>query len=396
MKKNILVLTSIYPGNGLPSTYTWVVHYLAREWVKLGFNVKVIHSCTYFPNVYYKVPQSIKNLISKIVGFTIPSVPKKDIEHYFLDDVEVYRLPILKKFPMGAYSREALDTQVSRIEEILEKDKFIPDAIVSHWANPQLYLSAALKNQFNCITSLVIHELVKHIKLVPNYNQLIHTIDHWGYRCNFNKDEFESKFKFSPKWFRCYSGIPMEILSNLPKRDYVSSNRIIFVGQLIPRKYPDVVIKAAKKALENFVDIRIVGDGAMQKNLIHLINKLEFRRNVHLLGRMERNAIIENLDMSDIFVMISRNEVFGLVYLEAMARKCIVIASKGEGMEGIIKNGVNGFLCEAGNEKELVQIIRQINALTKEERQCIAENGYHTVKELTDTAVAQKYIESII
>ena len=42
--------------------------------------------------------------------------------------------------------------------------------------------------------------------------------------------------------------------------------------------------------------------------------------------------------------MISQGEAFGLVYLEAMARGCITIASRGEGFDGIIKDGINGFL----------------------------------------------------
>lgn len=396
MKKNILVLTSIYPGNGLPSTYTWVVHYLAREWVKLGFNVKVIHSCTYFPDVYYKTPQSIKNLVSKFVGFTIPSEPKKNIEHYFLDDVEVYRLPIQKKFPMGAYSKEALDTQVSRIEEILKKNKFIPDAIASHWVNPQLYLSAILKNKHNSITSMVIHERIKHFKLLPGYRNLIKSIDCWGFRSLFNKTEFESVLKIYPRWFRCYSGIPSEFISAFPKRNFKSSDRVIFVGQLLPRKYPDVIIKAVKAVYkDNYYRIRIIGDGPMQKDLTKLTSALGVCDKVKLLGRLERNEVIKNLDDSDIFIMVSRGEVFGLVYLEAMARKCIVIASKGEGMEGIINDGENGFLCSAGNEKELSEILSKIRSLSPSERQQIAENGYETALKLTDREVAKSYIETV-
>lgn len=46
---------------------------------------------------------------------------------------------------------------------------------------------------------------------------------------------------------------------------------------------------------------------------------------------------------SDCFIMISKNEAFGLVYLEAMSAGCITIASRGEGFDGVIIHGVNGF-----------------------------------------------------
>ena len=38
-----------------------------------------------------------------------------------------------------------------------------------------------------------------------------------------------------------------------------------------------------------------------------------------------------------------QREAYGLVYLEAMARGCITIASRDEGFDGVIKDGINGF-----------------------------------------------------
>lgn len=63
--------------------------------------------------------------------------------------------------------------------------------------------------------------------------------------------------------------------------------------------------------------------------------------------------------------MISKAETFGLVYLEAMSMGCLTVASRHEGMEGIIEDGVNGFLCNAGDEFELAQVINKINNLSQ-------------------------------
>ena len=49
---------------------------------------------------------------------------------------------------------------------------------------------------------------------------------------------------------------------------------------------------------------------------------------------------------SDIFILPSRNETFGMVYMEAMASGCITVCSKNDGVDGIIRDGINGFLCE--------------------------------------------------
>ena len=88
--------------------------------------------------------------------------------------------------------------------------------------------------------------------------------------------------------------------------------------------------------------------------------------------------------------------MFGLVYLEAMARGCITVASKNEGMEGIIQDGVNGFLCKAGDVNELVSVIQRINVLPAAEKQRISDKARYTAEELSDYNVAKHYIETVM
>ena len=52
-KKQILVLTPIYPADDIPKGWTPVVHYFAREWVKQGYEVHVINYVANFPRLLY-------------------------------------------------------------------------------------------------------------------------------------------------------------------------------------------------------------------------------------------------------------------------------------------------------------------------------------------------------
>ena len=115
-----------------------------------------------------------------------------------------------------------------------------------------------------------------------------------------------------------------------------------------------------------------------------------------ICGRIPRDEIKAKYDNADCMIMISRGEAYGLVYLEAMARGCITIASRGEGFDGVIEDGVNGFLCEAGNTQELANIIRKINALTSEERLAISEKAIETSRRLTDKNAADLYLNNLI
>ena len=94
--------------------------------------------------------------------------------------------------------------------------------------------------------------------------------------------------------------------------------------------------------------------------------------------------------------MISEEETFGLVYLEAMSMGCITIASRNEGMEGIIEDGVNGFLCKAGDEHELSEIINRVNGMSIEELMCISNKARETAEKLTDEKVAQLYFNQLV
>ena len=94
--------------------------------------------------------------------------------------------------------------------------------------------------------------------------------------------------------------------------------------------------------------------------------------------------------------MISRHETFGMVYLEAMAHGCITIASKKEGFDGIIENGKNGFLCNAGDSQELFELLKQIESFSKEQKLRIRKNAIETSRHLTESIVAQKYIEDVL
>ncbi|MBQ4391687.1 MAG: glycosyltransferase [Prevotella sp.] len=89
-------------------------------------------------------------------------------------------------------------------------------------------------------------------------------------------------------------------------------------------------------------------------------------------------------------------EAYGLVYLEAMARGCVTIASKREGFDGVIVDGENGFLCKAGDSDELVQIMKRISEMSVEEKKQISEKAIETAKSLTDFKAAKLYIDDVI
>lgn len=398
--KKILLLTTIYPAPdlkyGTPS-----VHYFAKEWVKMGYEVKVIHYQAVYPKILYLFASLFREKIASLTGAVVFTKPDKEDKRYELDRVDIFRFPIFKWIPHGPYTKKTILRQVEKILKINKKDNFKPDMIIGHFSNPQLKIVSQLKDIYNAKTCMIMHDNGKSIKKIykKEYKMLMSNIDVWGYRSKPIKDGFEDEYGEMRSSFFCYSGIPVNYISHFNNRSFSGNiKEFIYVGEFIKRKFAITVLQSINEVYSNeeAYKLNYVGRGAEEKNIKKVVEILKIKEHVAFSGFLPRNEVQQLLDKAECFIMISKGEAFGLVYLEAMGRGCITIGSKSEGIDGVIEHGKNGFLCEAGNEKELADVLRYINSLTKEERQQISQNAITTVKEMTDYKVATKYINEVM
>lgn len=90
----------------------------------------------------------------------------------------------------------------------------------------------------------------------------------------------------------------------------------------------------------------LVGDGPELTKAEHQARELGVRDDLRLLGQQER--IEEVLQASDLFLLPSRAESFGLAALEAMACGCPVLGYRAGGLPEVVEHNVSGVLCEEG------------------------------------------------
>ena len=137
---------------------------------------------------------------------------------------------------------------------------------------------------------------------------------------------------------------------------YKSKSKFTFINIafLDKNKNQDMLIKAFYNVFKNNKDVEllIVGNGIEYNNLKKLTDKLNIENSVKLYGRANREEIRELLQKSDVFVLSSQFETFGIVILEAMSCALPVIATKCGGPESIVINDRLGYLSEI-NEKDL-------------------------------------------
>ena len=400
---NILLLTSIYPIPGPENQGTKVCHFFAKEWAEMGHRVLVVHYQSTYPAPFYWAAKLFQKRLAAKTGAIIYTHKEKNIARFEMDGVDVIRIPLYKSMPHGRFPKKNIKKSVDYILANNNKDGFVPDMIVGHFLNPQLEVLNLLKGEYKDAKTGLIYHLPAEIDMAEklygsDLKSLYASIDVFGFRNEPLKHYFEKHFSKEVKSFICYSGIPENYITKENKRQFNGELRnYIYVGGLIERKYPAQILDALHEVYpQGGFMMHYVGGGQQKEAIENIVKEYGIKDSVFMHGKIDRDKILALYDQSDCMIMISKGEAYGLVYLEAMARGCITIASRDEGMDGVIKDGYNGFLCASGNSSELATILKHINSLGKEEKTTISMNAILTAKELTDKLVAEKYLKDVI
>lgn len=97
----------------------------------------------------------------------------------------------------------------------------------------------------------------------------------------------------------------------------------------------------------------LIGDGPERRNMEDLCRSLGLCEEIRFLGKQD--AVEELLAVSDLFVIPSGNESFGLAALEAMACEVPIISSNVGGLPEVNEHGVTGFLSEVGDVEDMAK-----------------------------------------
>ncbi|AZB33866.1 glycosyltransferase [Chryseobacterium bernardetii] len=131
---------------------------------------------------------------------------------------------------------------------------------------------------------------------------------------------------------------------------------LIMVAGFRLQKDQDTVIKTLKELPDEY-KLLLVGDGERRVILENLINELNLKDRVILLG--VRSDVYSLLKMCDIAILSSHWEGFGLAAAEAMACGIPALASNVDGLAQVVENG--GVLFEKGNVEDLKSKILKLN-----------------------------------
>jgi len=134
---------------------------------------------------------------------------------------------------------------------------------------------------------------------------------------------------------------------------------ILVVGNLLRSKGHELVLRALANLRASFPKLRcrIIGEGPERARFEALVRDLGIviEQQVQFVGRQSRSEVAEAMRRCSVFVLPSRNEGLGCVYLEAMSCAKPVIGCRGQGIEEVIEHGKNGWLIPPDGLEELMQ-----------------------------------------
>ncbi len=188
------------------------------------------------------------------------------------------------------------------------------------------------------------------------------------------------------------NGVETDIFRPMYSKEPSNSKlRLITVSRLINRKGIDHILEALAKLNGKKIKLLIVGTGNYENVLKKTCLELGLNDVVSFYGYCQRERLPELYNKSDVFILPSLAESFGIVFTEAMACELPIIAGRTGGVPELVKNE-NGILVEPGNVEEIKDAITRMKDSVEMRINMGKENRKRVVKYYCWKSVAQQYL----
>ena len=140
--------------------------------------------------------------------------------------------------------------------------------------------------------------------------------------------------------------------------------RVVFVGNLIRRKAPHLLVEAMSLLEPDTIHLSIAGsldvEAAYVRQLRSLVARQNLNEHVRFLGHMDEEGLATLLQSSQVMVVPSSYEGYGIVYLEGMGFALPAIGTRAGAAGEIITDKKDGYLVEAGHVAQLAARLSEL------------------------------------
>lgn len=158
----------------------------------------------------------------------------------------------------------------------------------------------------------------------------------------------------------------------------------IFVGRFERRKGVYDLLALAEQLQEEEIHFLVVGFGPLQPQ--------KPLKNVTIVGMVRNENLFDYYDKSDILLMLSYSEAFGITILEALSRGLVILASDIPGMRNRLKEERNGYLFPPGDIETMKERLLFLKDNPQEINR-ISRNNLEDVQQFTVEKQAHQYLK---
>lgn len=184
-----------------------------------------------------------------------------------------------------------------------------------------------------------------------------------------------------------HNGISNDFIEKTKNEIIFKKNKtLLYVGRLIPGKGVENILSAFLSSKLPFMgyDLKILGDGPLMKKLKHTARGIN---GIYFLGEVSEKDKVEVFFRSEIFISLNDFEPMGVVFAEAIASKCKIVAPHCGGHREFIPVEYPLFLCDSSSKMDIVDALEKA-ALSKKNDQLIDVSIFSY-----DMFIAKKYID---
>ena len=166
--------------------------------------------------------------------------------------------------------------------------------------------------------------------------------------------------------------------NNFEKERMFKGTTVLFLGRITIQKGPDYFLSVAERVLEKYPQVRFImaGTGDMARKILRTSASMKLKNRFLFTGFLNRKQVEKVLQVSDIYMLPSVSEPFGIAPLEAMAYGITSIISKQSGVSEVVKNA---YKIDFWNIDEMVETLMYLIE-NPEECRAIGQKGAEEVK----------------
>ena len=323
-KKIVLVITRWFPTNAEPNRCIFTKKIIDQQaTLNDNYNYVVIVPIPYYPKFIPRFFSKKYYNYSRTPYITLNKNYKVYHPRYF-------------KIPGVWFQKFEWHLYFSCVMKTIKTNAINFNILHSHGIFPCGYVSAQVAKYFNKPFVQHLHDggILNLEKWQHKYyDYVLNTAIKLVAVSNKQKEIIVNVFSklYSNKIKVIYNGVDLTSFNKLKlNKKNNKTISIISVGNLVKSKGFQLLIKSISKlnSKTNIYYLTIVGEGKERKSLEKLINKLKLNSHVKLLGSINNDLLDHELSKHDIFVLATKRETFGIVFLEAMACGLPIVAPR--------------------------------------------------------------------